>query len=854
MTEVEYVIANFSERFADFRDKRIVLHGSRNYAEAIIDDFAGSFNFIGIMSLDPLEGGSFHGLDILHDEDLSALNIDVVILTERVRYEVEAFYSIWQICRKNNVEVFNMYGVNEILAHEEANNTEPFDLEKIKKLCSLYDIVAFEVMDTVICLSTGIMGISLREVFYDLVTYLREQGKKIRFSLRKSFPSDIQIDTLKMFDLIQDEKNEVIYRTGEDLSFRTLRENNIGEKILYFGCGIVNEFILPRCYGIDTYRFIGSNDTGPLIPVNIKVKQAKPREISILSQEEIKGKILEKSLISFDIFDTLLMRKTLYPRDVIFLVEQKAKLAGYNIKGYAKARIRAEEDQPFCNFNQIYDWLGIVFNWTEETKQQIKKLELKTEQEVLVVRTEVVELLRFACESGKRVVLTSDMYFPEEILSVLLTEFGISGYERVFVSCDEKKSKHTGLYKELLPLCKASNEILHIGDNPIADGTDCEASGIESVLVPSSLELARSTGWEKSIQAASFLMDRCLLGLVVSKIFSNPFQAPDLLKCTGEERAKRFGISVIAPIAVSYLTWLIQRLREKTFDGVLFLARDGWILYRIFEWLCTWNKLPKPIYYYANRHAAFLCCADKKSELGYIVASGQISGLSPKLLLKKIFHVPENKMLPYVGEENYTEYVEKHIDIIHKNVMKNRAGYLRYSDCCGMTAGGTYAVVDFIAVGHIQEYLSQFLPYHFNGFYFWNYTLGSPLNNKTEYYLKSNNSYLLQTYIEKLETFFTSPEPSQKRMSEQGIPVFYEEYRTLQELNEIKSVLELAEDFAREYFAVFYKNEGVITPSLVEEIYSAENYPVVNYTICDDWFRGFRRKREDSEKSIDEKI
>ena len=37
MTEVEYIIANFSERFADFRDKRIVLHGSRNYAEAIID-------------------------------------------------------------------------------------------------------------------------------------------------------------------------------------------------------------------------------------------------------------------------------------------------------------------------------------------------------------------------------------------------------------------------------------------------------------------------------------------------------------------------------------------------------------------------------------------------------------------------------------------------------------------------------------------------------------------------------------------------------------------------------------------------------------------------------------------------
>ena len=46
MTEVEYVIANFAERFAAFRGKRIVLHGSRNYAEAIIANFADSFNFI----------------------------------------------------------------------------------------------------------------------------------------------------------------------------------------------------------------------------------------------------------------------------------------------------------------------------------------------------------------------------------------------------------------------------------------------------------------------------------------------------------------------------------------------------------------------------------------------------------------------------------------------------------------------------------------------------------------------------------------------------------------------------------------------------------------------------------------
>ena len=122
MTEVEYVIANFSERFADFRDKRIVLHGSRNYAVAIIDNFASRFNFIGIMSLDPLEGGFFHGLKVLHEADLSALQADLVILTERVKYEVAAFHSVCAFCRENHIAVYNMYGLDEVKVHLEYEN------------------------------------------------------------------------------------------------------------------------------------------------------------------------------------------------------------------------------------------------------------------------------------------------------------------------------------------------------------------------------------------------------------------------------------------------------------------------------------------------------------------------------------------------------------------------------------------------------------------------------------------------------------------------------------------------------------------------------------------------------------
>ena len=852
MTEIEYVIANFAERLAAFRGKRIVLHGSRNYAEAIIENFADTYNFIGIMSLDPLGDEYFHGLKVVREEELPVLDVDVVILTERVKYEVEAFRSIRRICKKNEIKIYNMYGIDEFCVHHEAETAKPLNLPDTKNICSTYDIIAFEVMDVVFSYSVGITGISLRVFFYDLITYLRKRGKRIIFSLRKSFPPDLQIEALKKFGLLLDEENEIIYRKGEDLSFREIRENALGEKILYFGYGLVNEFILPRCYGIDTCRFIVGSDSSHLIPMNNEDGQKEG--IWFLSREKIKEQIVKKKVISFDIFDTLLIRKTLYPRDVFLLVEKKAVLAGYDVRGFASARIRAEEDQPFCNFNQIYDWLRDFYDWDEDTTKKIKKIELETEREVLAPRAEIVELLRFACESGKYVVLTSDMYFPANAINTVLSENGISGYDIILVSCDVKKSKHTGLYEELLRLCDGPDEILHIGDNAVADGSDCTESGIDRIIVPSALELARDRGWEKSIQTAASLSERCLLGLIISLIFRDPFQSSNLSDYPEEERAQRFAISVIAPVAVSYLTWLIQKFKEEIFDGVLFLARDGWLLYSIYSCFCDRMQLPKPTYYYANRHAAFLCCADSKNEIENIADFGQMNGLGATETLQKVFHFSREETLPQSEEDNYTDYIIKHINLIREKVKKSRSGYIRYSDDCGMLPGNTYAVVDFIAVGHIQNYLSQFLPYCLKGFYFWNYTFGSPLNSKAEYYVQSKNYYLLQTYIEKLETFFTSLEPSQKEMTEQGIPVFFEDYRSLQELKEIKSVLESAANFAREYFDIFYEYiKESIPPSLVEDIYNAEKYPVIRHTFYDDWIRVARRKREDAGNNSDEK-
>lgn len=831
MTEVEYIIANFSERFADFRDKRIVLHGSRNYAEAIIDNFADRFNFIGIMSLDPVEGEFFHGLQVLREEELPELDVDVIILTERVRYAVNAFYSIRRICKENKISVYNMYGLDEFAEHRQAENAKPFSLEEAKRMCDSYDIIAFEAMRTVLCFSPA-SDISARKLFCDLIGYLHAHNKEIRFSLKKTFPADIQIEELEEYGLLQNKEQEIIRREGEDLSFRRLREDNPEKKILYFGSGLAYEYILPKCYGIDACRFV--EVYAPTELISRPRKQKKPVPFNPDLRKEIEKQILEKQLVSFDIFDTLLIRKTLYPRDIFFLTERKIILAGYNVSNFVSARIRAEENQALCDIKQIYEWLQDHFNWDDETSRKILEMELETEREMLLPRKEIVELLYLAESAGKKTVLTSDMYLPENILRSFLSEKGISGYDKIIVSCEVKKAKQNGLYEELLQLCSNPDQILHIGDNPIADGEACNSFGISSVVLPSALSMAMNRGWAKTVQTASSLMERCLLGLVISKIFRDPFQNPNHEIESGENQLWRFGLCVVAPLVAGHMTWLIKELQKEHFSGVLFFARDGWLSINIYKHIQKRYNLPKAVYYYANRKSASLCCIDLPKEMEELKAYGKTIGLNLQDMLKVLFQVPEQKILPYSEGETASEYIQKHMHYIHTKAAESRRGYINYSAKCGVLPDNSYAVVDFITIGTVQKFLSRVLPFKIKGFLFGCHSPASLIDDGTDYYLRGQNPLLLERYII-IEPFFSSPEPSQKCMEENGEPVFDKEQRCAEELKELKSVWHLAESFAVEFFDLFYQEGEFISPLLIEEIFATEDYYVKPYTVYEDW-------------------
>ena len=278
MTELEYVIGRFDEKFHGFCGKRILLHGSREYAEGILKAFDPLYGFLGVMTFDPV-GDSFCGKPVFGSDRLTELKPDLIILTERVRYAEAAFESLACLCENDGIALYDMYGLDELALHRDLEACRNHSLAGWQELVAPYDVVAFELMDTFLTLSLLKGQAVVREFLKQLARDLLACGTPVFFSLRRSYPEQKQIEYLwntGLFSSREAMEACLIRRKGEDLSFRALRERYPRAKILYIGMGLVYECILPRCYDIDTYRMLPNID--PLFPKRPENEQEAPRQ------------------------------------------------------------------------------------------------------------------------------------------------------------------------------------------------------------------------------------------------------------------------------------------------------------------------------------------------------------------------------------------------------------------------------------------------------------------------------------------------------------------------------------------------------------------------------------------------
>ena len=280
-------------------------------------------------------------------------------------------------------------------------------------------------------------------------------------------------------------------------------------------------------------------------------------------------------IITFDVYDTLVCRVIYKDRDLWHLVDREYQKRNHteSINFYKKretADNRARKTYPHreVTLDEIYEVFAELYG--QELADTCKALEIELEINLTFPNDEVIEAYQYALQQGKKVYIISDMYLTDTIIGQVLDHNRISGYDKLFVSCIYRKTKHEGgaLFSAVLEEIQAgAKDVLHIGNDAKADIQQSKAVGLDAYLIKPP---SRKSYVDES--KAKGDLDYSLLYGFITK--HNSPKTPNSL-------AYRLGFDVFGPIVKGFMEWIKDHKDRHNLDAILFLARDGYVLQAI---------------------------------------------------------------------------------------------------------------------------------------------------------------------------------------------------------------------------------------------------------------------------------
>ena len=336
-------------------------------------------------------------------------------------------------------------------------------------------------------------------------------------------------------------------------------------------------------------------------------------------EQELRENILDKNIqvISFDIFDTIIYRPVNNPTDLFYLIKEDVqKILKDPSINFQSMRTLAEEktrelhnELEDINIHEIYEYFITDFFILQEQAQHIKELEIALEIKYAQPRKKMYEIFKLAKESGKIVILTSDMYLTNKEILSILSKCGYEGFDRIFMSSQYRKTKSSGnLYKEIIQILDiSSSQMLHIGDNWHSDIEMARKSGVNCFHIPKIIDRFKQSRhieyWDPYTEYITSYSMKFLTGLRAAKLFDNPFQE-NQEDSFYNRNSYNFAYCSLGPLFFSLILWILQDLRQSKHDRIFFLSRDGYLPKLIYDKM---NKYfpgtPSSDYLYASRSA-----------------------------------------------------------------------------------------------------------------------------------------------------------------------------------------------------------------------------------------------------------
>ena len=395
----------------------------------------------------------------------------------------------------------------------------------------------------------------------------------------------------------------------------------------------------------------------------------KNKELSVHKYVE---QLNSYDVVSFDIFDTLILRPVSQPTDVFYLIGEKLGISNFkNIRVWAEsdARLKCYQKQKHMEISLRDIWLNLQED-VGRLAEGGMQVEIDTELSVCYANPFMLEVWKELIKRNKKIIVVSDMYLPASVLERMLQKNGFTGYEKVYVSCEYKKNKASGTLFKLVNKDYADKSIIHVGDNPHSDNEMAKKNGFATCLYPNvnhNMLLYRPYDM-------SYLVGGAYRGIVSNRIYNGLYSY---------SMEYEYGYIYGGLFVLGYCHFIHDYCKKNDIDKVLFLSRDGDTIKKVYEKMYPDDSTE---YVYWSRKAATVLMANEdkhdyfrrfiyhkinqKYTISDILKSMQLEFLLDELSDWKEIWLEKEKML-------ITDYEKSQfVDLKPEDELTDKNGYL----------------------------------------------------------------------------------------------------------------------------------------------------------------------------------
>ena len=452
------------------------------------------------------------------------------------------------------------------------------------------------------------------------------------------------------------------------------------------------------------------------------------------SYQELKDKIDKVEVVSFDIFDTLIMRKIFSPEDVFRLLEEKVRV---ELKLDCEiANVRAQAASmcgSYATINEIYQYIKQQTNLIDKNIIDIMQLEKDIDIDLCITRRDIADLYEYCLTCGKEVYLISDMYYTLQDIKRILDKCGVKvpDDEHIWISCEKKADKVSGsLWEKYSKLVSKDIRCLHIGDNKTGDAKNPVIYGIDSYYIMSAKDMLMKSSISELASSVNTVSDSICLGLVAAKLFNSPFALCSTNGKVSYDDSEIYGYCVYGPLLEKFLIWLYYNSRKDGIDKLLFFARDGYFLekdYKVVSELLNDGYEQDWCYLPISRRLIYMATMENEDDFKRVVAFPYVGTFAEYMksrfgiIVTEVTSEYNNRQINAVGDsKDILEWIQPYKDEIIKKAKRERENYLRYLKTDGdMQKGLTYGTVDLGYYGTNQYYLQRLTGIKTKGYCFY---------------------------------------------------------------------------------------------------------------------------------------